>query len=668
MRMPKKKKLTKAQLEELARQEEVERRRQEEERIRLEEEERQRLAELERQRLERVDDQKRLEAQRLEEERSELGSYLERLHSKRQHAARQRVEEEDWAHCLECSHLPLASSRAQLNDYRNFIRENVGSTMAELLGQVSDLEHVIVHGEHESDMRVQEGDAAAVEELRGFLADMRALAEERADAAAAAVLLRHEELTPMDEESRVVQVERVVDGVKFALWINQEKNQRPPKHIVWPGVDISIEIHRRIGSQVHAMKVVQLRSDHHAGASRDQFAALGGTIHLELVAIPAQAKRLETPSGTWALRQQPSTVPLTQSVHYPTIQDPTDPSKSVYPAIVVSCLLDKGLNAGPSPAAGVWDDEAQCWSQQGVEGVSYDPSTGRLEFTAHSLGCMALLQDRTAMVPYKAWSVRPIDGRGGRRAALTLYLEALERPVQFGIGEGRVWLLDSPTEAMDDLVGKEMQPWGLLREMSARGYYLLPDDNLAGFLEPGKISLKKEDLELRFCNELGMLCGAFLLGSSRHNRAADGEHLVARVSEIVDWEGMGRTELDQTERIFSKEKMDRPTRPLAVMQRGEAGVCFVDGRDRAEGLVMPPPYGSFEYYDSVYGEVHASLLKLLDGTKTPRLLEAADAATADLAKTLRASPEAVELAMGTSALLSQTVAQLMHALRLFSFG
>ena len=257
-----------------------------------------------------------------------MGSYLERLHSKRQHAARQRVEEEDWAHCLECSHLPLASSRAQLNDYRNFIRENVGSTMAELLGQVgggeragpalttcgdsavrppmsrhrltrpclsatlqvSDLEHVIVHGEHESDMRVQEGDAAAVEELRGFLADMRALAEERADAAAAAVLLRHEELTPMDEESRVVQVERVVDGVKFALWINQEKNQRPPKHIVWPGVDISIEIHRRIGSQVHAMKVVQLRSDHHAGASRDQFAALGGTIHLELVAIPAQAK------------------------------------------------------------------------------------------------------------------------------------------------------------------------------------------------------------------------------------------------------------------------------------------------------------------------------------------------------------------------------------------
>ena len=40
---------------------------------------------------------------------------------------------------------------------------------------------------------------------------------------------------------------------------------------------------------------------------------------------------------------------------------------------------------------------------------------------------------------------------------------------------------------MDDLVGKEMQPWGLLREMSARGYYLLPDDNLAGFLEPGKV-------------------------------------------------------------------------------------------------------------------------------------------------------------------------------------
>lgn len=69
----------------------------------------------------------------------------------------------------------------------------------------------------------------------------------------------------------------------------------------------------------------------------------------------------------------------------------------------------------------------------------------------------------------------------------------------------------------------------------------------------------------------------------------------------MDWEGLGRTELHQTERIFSKEKMDKPTRPLAIMHRGAAGVCFVDARELAEELKMPPVYGSEEYYDSGEG-------------------------------------------------------------------
>lgn len=35
------------------------------------------------------------------------------------------------------------------------------------------------------------------------------------------------------------------------------------------------------------------------------------------------------------------------------------------------------------------------------------------------------------------------------------------------------------------------------------------------------------------CQELGMLCGAFLVGSSRWNRNAGEEHIIARVSEVM---------------------------------------------------------------------------------------------------------------------------------------
>lgn len=61
------------------------------------------------------------------------------------------------------------------------------------------------------------------------------------------------------------------------------------------------------------------------------------------------------------------------------------------------------------------------------------------------------------------------------------------------------------------------------------------------------------------------------------------------------------------------------------------------------------------------------MLSLLRGTKTPRLVESEDAEVVAQRELLRASEEAVELATSTSALLTQTAAQLMFALRLLSF-
>ena len=69
----------------------------------------------------------------------------------------------------------------------------------------------------------------------------------------------------------------------------------------------------------------------------------------------------------------------------------------------------------------------------------------------------------------------------------------------------------------------------------------------------------------------------------------------------------------------------------------------------------------------MYGEVHATVFSLLEGTKTERLLASEDEAVILQREQCKASAGAIELAMGTSALMTQTVAQLMYALRVLSF-
>jgi cancer susceptibility candidate protein 1 len=61
--------------------------------------------------------------------------------------------------------------------------------------------------------------------------------------------------------------------------------------------------------------------------------------------------------------------------------------------------------------------------------------------------------------------------------------------------------------------------------------------------------------------------GAFLVASSRWNLWGNADECLARVSEIVDWEGSGRTEPAQVERIFAKEKPDGPRKVMVVMRR-----------------------------------------------------------------------------------------------------
>lgn len=60
----------------------------------------------------------------------------------------------------------------------------------------------------------------------------------------------------------------------------------------------------------------------------------------------------------------------------------------------------------------------------GCSGVSYDASSGRLTFSSVHLGCLALLQDTAAVLPYSSWTIRPTGGLGGAKAVISIHVGA----------------------------------------------------------------------------------------------------------------------------------------------------------------------------------------------------------------------------------------------------
>lgn len=52
--------------------------------------------------------------------------------------------------------------------------------------------------------------------------------------------------------------------------------------------------------------------------------------------------------------------------------------------------------------------------------VSFDAASRRLCFSTRHLGCLALLQDAAATVPYSSWTIRPTGGLGGVKATINI--------------------------------------------------------------------------------------------------------------------------------------------------------------------------------------------------------------------------------------------------------
>ena len=87
--------------------------------------------------------------------------------------------------------------------------------------------------------------------------------------------------------------------------------------------------------------------------------------------------------------------------------------------IGVSMLLPPGsILPGTEVQPGCWDAKAGSWSSEGMSPVTNPDSSGPVSFQTKTVGCLAVLERRTALLPYQDWHLRPSGDRPGHEAIL----------------------------------------------------------------------------------------------------------------------------------------------------------------------------------------------------------------------------------------------------------
>lgn len=398
--------------------------------------------------------------------------------------------------------------------------------------------------------------------------------------------------------------------------------------------------------------------------SSNEFMAVGGVFTVDLLGIPPAAKKTKG----WVMRNVTPLAAQVQRIPYPIPPAGADPatwrSEEEPPPFRFTLPLSPDLALFDNPLkVGWWDADACSWSQQGITDVAYNRGSGMLSFSSTHLAPMAVIQSRTRVLPYKGWTVRPLDGLHSRRAEVALHV-GLKLPLTFEVGPGYVSLSGPEWPELGSVLKQSLTPWKLLHSLAKVGLHLMPEDRDA---PAAGVTVKAPAVEDAMCANVAMLCGAYLLAGSKWNQSGSDQECICRVSQILDWEEGGRTEALHVERIFGKEKLDGPRKVLSIIQRGTRGVAFCDCFDQHESFHALPGTATLEEVkiamDCVLGEVHANSLALLTGN-----FASPSERDGELARGLKAREDNLDVIRSTDPLLTQTLAQLLKGLRVFSFS
>ena len=501
---------------------------------------------------------------------------------------------------------------------------------------------------------LEKQDEVLIEQLQDYEQSLRQLSADLVDKTYAYVL-QYSAKTPNEKNEFLVCKKN--QGLKCGMWININKNPRV-KVIEMPDLDIVAEIPKSVALATVAVRILQyppsIAVKH---VSKNKYSNVGGMMSFDLLSLPPTSKKTKT----WTVRQVTHLSTNISCLSYPIAPAGTDPSlmrqnSGPIPPVRITCTLEgKMIYKEAAPLVGWWDKETQSWEQEGISEVSLEKNeeTGahKLSFLTTHLTKLALLQSKTLCFPYVDWFIRPLGERGSNMVMLTLST-AMGVSFEFEVGEGYVKLCSPELKELSHLVNKEMYSRELLSALKECGLNLMPVDEDADFTD---LTPKDKDVEYGACEEIASICSSFLISASKWNNEAGSEVCLARISEILDF---GRTMIQDLTRIFTKEKTE-PPRSVSVAYKNKKGVTFVDALNRYEKYNgLPDPIDN----PSIFGEIHYNMLALLEGSKTEGI-----AGTTENYN-IQAQAETLSYCRTTSPILCNTLADLLYALRIFSFS
>lgn len=622
----------------------------EEERLKVEEEERIKRAEEDK--ILATEEEARIAAadDALAAEAAEFASF---------HADRQKVLEKfrekekaahDWERFSTCCPRPDPQQEKEINGYEKGILAGEGQLLGDALDTAQDNELVVMEAEMYCHWALAEEKPEVASQLREYQARIRALTEKVLDRSTARVLHTADKY---QNDKGEIQVHDSRSGFKYALWANHVKNPRF-KQIEVPELDIVVELPKAIAVATIAVRMVHRNYCSFQHRCKNELMSVGGVFSVDLLTLPS----LPNMAKGWTLRTMTPLAQDIKKVPYPIPPAGADQTVSSEvdtdaPPVIVTYKLPSDLVlVEPKPQVGWWDEEAAEWKTEGVTDVTVED--GMLSYSSVKLTYMALLQSRTAMLPYKKWSLRPSSSGDMCTISVTPNNNRFgSSPIEFEVGDGWCRLASPDIPELSTLCVEKLSPWVLLNRLSTCGVHLMPEDRDCYFVELDK---KDSDLEAAFCKDLALLAPAFMLANSKWNKGIGKHDCMVRFAEVADFDRTLAVDLDK---VFSREKES-----VKVMLRKLKGCVMVDAKDQLDDLAPELKVHMADGRDNIGA---AAVRSRRDGYETPLEPLKYSQTVLSMLKGV-ASDEALQRVNSASAPFTESVKNLLLLLRVFTFG
>lgn len=546
---------------------------------------------------------------RLASEREQLVEAFAALGAKCAQERRLQREAESWERTLQCSPLPDISDPPGLHAYFAEAASRQHKDVASVLHTCQEYCTLIRESQQHWLAALQSGDEPLQQHCRKCVQQWQGVMSDAIDAHTACILQNMEDY---QEDASGIQVFSQTGSLKYGLWINTTKNPRL-KSVEFPQLGISLEIPKLIALASVAVRVQWREADQDLEECTTNLMAMGGVLHLDILSLPVPASK----SNGWTLR---ASTPDTQFIHrlaYPMPPAGADPETWVPEEepqpIGISINLPPGsILPGTNPQAASWDGKAQAWSTEGMSGMNSSDASGVVAFHSKTVGRFAVVSERTGLLPYQEWHVRPTGGQFGAEAMVAIQTSNPEMALGFQVTKQGIQLVEPRIRRLETVRGRTFSAASaLLFELMQLGVYLVPQLRDAG---PAGLGMKAPEVARAMCDDVALLASTHLIMGSRWNKQMGPEVCLCRMSKVVDWIEGGRTEAAHVKRIFSREHSSGPHQVSVLMRRGTKGVAFADALDKNKDCPTVPEYGMPEYDSKPLGRLHASIPALLSAS------------------------------------------------------